>query len=57
MNVAPSLPINVWQILYASMCEQHIPYHVKEEAINAFRQAMQAAQQAAQQAAEPDKAD
>ena len=53
MNYAPSLPSDVWQVLYACIMEQHVPFHVKRVAIQQFETAMQAAQQPAQ-AKEPE---
>ena len=53
MNYAPSLPSDVWQVLYACIMEQHVPFHVKRVAIQQFETALQAAQQPAQ-AREPE---
>jgi hypothetical protein len=53
MNPSPSLPIDVWNVLYAAMMERPVPYYAREEALNAFRTAMQAAQQPAS-AKEPE---
>jgi hypothetical protein len=47
MTLSPSLPADVWQVLYAAMMGQPVPFHVQRQAIQQFETAMQAAQQPA----------
>lgn len=48
MMAAPTLPLEVWNILYMAMTDRPVPYHAREEALAAFRAALQAARQAPQ---------
>lgn len=47
MTLSPSLPADVWQVLYAAMIEHPVPFYARLQAIQKFETAMQAAQQPA----------
>lgn len=55
MQISPGPVLNLeeWQLLYAIMSEQHVPFHVKRAAIQKFEAALQAAVHAAQAAQAP----
>lgn len=44
-HLAPSLPAEVWQTLYAVLMGQRPPFHVERQAVQAFEAAIHAAQQ------------